>query len=120
MHFIEKIEFLKNKEIISTLLSDDDSELTFTTSELDNVKFFAFGDFCSQSWIEHFEIPDNTFVFIDLKKIEIPPYFEEKPTKKDHSEEFMEYYFYELTTNKGTYLIEMRNSSNGYYGGYLE
>ena len=55
-----------------------------------------------------------------MKEIEIPPSFEEKPTKTDNCEEEMSYYFYEITTNKGSYMIEMRNSSNGYYGGSLD
>jgi hypothetical protein len=105
---INKISVFGNNEYLRFHLQDGD------------VDFHAYGDCCSESWIEHFSTPTEPEVIISFNKVEIPVPHDPQPTVHDHSEEEMKYNFYELTTSKGKYLIEMRNSSNGYYGGWLE
>ena len=86
------------------------------------IVFQAVGACCSESWIESVESPTQPEVIVSFEEIEISPTFEPKPSvKKDHTEmDHVRYYFYKLTTDKSSYLIEMRNNSNGYYGGTLE
>ncbi len=82
----------------------------------------ACGDCCSDSWIESVESPTQPEKIVSFEQIEIPPSFESSDPKKRDKEHMdsVDYYFYKLTTEKGSYLIEMRNNSNGYYGGWLE
>lgn len=82
-------------------------------------EFSPQGDCCSQSWIEHFDEVARPGTIVSFEEKEIPPSYEIKPTKYDHYQDKIEHYFYELKTDNARYLIEMRNSSNGYYGGYL-
>jgi len=116
------------KEIVGKTLTKieiEDSESTLLIHTTDGIYMFtAEGDCCSQSWIEHFSSPEIPCIITDVKEIEMSNSshsYDIKPTvHKHHTEYYMKYYFYEIITDKGSYLIEMRNSSNGYYGGWLE
>lgn len=114
----DKFEDLKGKTVTKISLDGDHSLIIHTIDG--DVSFEAYGDCCSHSWIEHFDSPTAPEKIVEFKQIEIPPSFDKTPTKTGNYEEEMSYYFYELITEKNTYLIEMRNSSNGYYGGSLQ
>lgn len=116
----DKVKGLIGKVIIKIEVLGDDDCLRLILDNEEHIDFSAEGDCCSQSWIEHYDEVSEPSTIIEFKEIPISPSFEEKPTTKGHYEEEMKYYFYELVTNKGSYMIEMRNSSNGYYGGSLE
>lgn len=81
------------------------------------------GDCCSQSWIEHIGNPEASHMarFEDWCEVNIDPspdnLTEEQRSAYDCGE--LKLYFFRLSTSKGETLIEMRNSSNGYYGGML-
>lgn len=106
---------------VLTKIEVKDNETTLLLHTNDGVyKYDADGDCCSSSWIEHFNSPSESCTITDMKEIEVPPSYEGKPTVHDHYEEEIKYYFYEIITDKGSYQIEMRNSSNGYYGGSLD
>lgn len=92
----------------------------------------TYSECCSTSWIEHIELPSPGEIIEDFQQIEIPRSIESRLYKifkasedggvidehgKEHED--LKLYFYRLRTDKGRYDIEMRNSSNGYYGGYL-
>jgi hypothetical protein len=118
MSEIDKFDKLNNVKAKNIEISEN-----IVTFELENgeiISFETWGNCCSSSWIEHFDIPITPCHINSFKQIDISPSFDPKPTKTDNYEEEMEYYFYEINTDKGSFLIEMRNSSNGYYGGYLE
>lgn len=86
------------------------------------------GACCSTSWIEHCEeLPSDDEIISKLECVDIGPNYNFKTDKygrtideKGSTHECLAHYFYRITTNKGSYDIEMRNSSNGYYGGWLE
>lgn len=86
------------------------------------ISFRACADCCSDSWIEHFEhdgIVGALVLGVDQKRVESSSGL--MPTNyPEHQQEQDEVYFYEITTDKGSFAIEMRNSSNGYYGGWLD
>lgn len=74
------------------------------------------GDCCSTSWIEHFEgvenLPGQTILEV---------WSDYGPREEDHPEhDCLQVYFYKLRTTAGYVDIDMRNSSNGFYGGWLE
>lgn len=114
---------MNDKEMIGKqvvkITSDGDS-VTFhhSDNEYDSTTYNANGDCCSNSWIEHFDEVTSPETIVSFEENEIDPYVPDS-TKTDNYEECMQYYFYKLKTDKGEYNIEMRNSSNGYYGGWL-
>lgn len=80
------------------------------------INFQAEGDCCSHSWFEHFEGVDS-LVGATVKNIEEISL--ENVGIKSEDWECIRVYGYKITTDKGYAQIEMRNSSNGYYGGYI-
>jgi hypothetical protein len=119
--FNEKAESLIGKTIKSLEVRDDHHALVFCLEDKE-VIFHTHGDCCSHSWIEHFESPSHPETIIKFEEIEIAPYeVSDKSTAfPDDYVDVVAHYFYKLTTDKSTYNIEMRNNSNGYYGGSLE
>ncbi len=84
--------------------------------------FYADADCCSESWIEHFESPSEPEIILSFEEIDISGVdFQYPEGRKENpgEQECLQQYFYKITTEKASYLIEMRNSSNGYYGGWL-
>lgn len=79
------------------------------------VRWEAEGDCCSSSWIEHIEGVENLTGQTILSASAV-----NGPVEEDHPEyECLRTYFYKLVTTAGYLDIDMRNSSNGYYGGSL-
>lgn len=116
----DKIKNLIGKTLVKII--DDTESVIFQLLDEKDVTFTAYGDCCSDSWIESVESPTEPEVIVSFEEINIPPSFEEKDTLKRTENEMdsLAFYFYKVTTEKGSYLIEMRNNSNGYYGGWLE
>ena len=76
----------------------------------------AVGDCCSSSWIEHIEVPALGMPALivaveDLDMLDLGD---------QDGHECMQYYGYKITTDSGDLVIDYRNSSNGYYGGWLQ
>lgn len=112
---------LVGRVINSVTISKNRNLITFNTDQ-GPIHYYTEGDCCSSSWIEHFEyegIEGSTVISFTEKNIE--PYKDDLiPTLyPDNQQEYDQWYFYDIVTTKGTFTIEMRNSSNGYYGGYL-
>lgn len=116
----EKISKLRGKIIKEINVTNNNYNLNFVLDNNEIFTFKAMEDCCSESWIEHFDEINEPSKIIDFIEIDIPPTFIETDSKHNVSVDILvQYYFYKLITEKGEYLIEMRNSSNGYYGGYL-
>ncbi len=47
-------------------------------------------------------------------------HFSKQQGLKFHFHYYLQQYFYEIVTDKGSFTLEMRNESNGYYGGSME
>ena len=73
------------------------------------------GDCCSRSWIEHIEGVEN------LAGQTILEAWTSNGDRDDNHPDYdcLQIYFYKLRTTAGYVDIDMRNSSNGYYGGWL-
>lgn len=75
--------------------------------------FYADGDCCSESWIEHITTPKlpAKILSIEQKDLPTPP-----PSGRQESDVAYSTIF---KTDQGDFEVEYRNSSNGYYGGSL-
>ena len=77
------------------------------------------GECCSDSWIE--SIDDDQALLgtvTDVEHIEMP----DSPDRPPHPEDeytYRAYYGLKITTNRGRCVIDYRNDSNGYYGGWI-
>lgn len=112
---------LVGKKLVACSINAMRNEITLETS---GGKYWleAEADCCSRSWIEHFEyapLIGATILGVDSK--EVAPSDDELPPTKfpDFQQGCDQAYFYEVRTDRASETIEMRNSSNGYYGGWL-
>ncbi len=114
------LEEIIGKKIIDIELSDDKSTIYFFT-ENEKIIYATFGDCCSESWIESTDKFDFPFTAINCNEKYVG---EEKVTKEesksDDDDRYLKQYFYEIISDKGMFSIELRNESNGYYGGSLD
>lgn len=76
------------------------------------------GDCCSQSWIEHLTVPPDIVgaKVTGITSPELPPHEELPP---DSDDDHIQVYHTAWQTTKGEVIAEYRNSSNGYYGGWM-
>ena len=92
-----------NRKLVAVELSASRETITFRFQGGFARNFGVEGDCCSNSWIEHLELPNDvagaTLLSVD----------EGGPITQDHPEH----------DDGGEIVLEYRNSSNGYYGGYL-
>jgi len=119
MNYQDKVNKLINKTCHK--VEDKTEEVIFHLDNDEKVIFSAYGECCSDSWIEHCETMTSPEKILSFEEISIDSY-DEYHTKKriDETMDDLKFYFYEVKTEKGSYKIEMRNNSNGYYGGWLE
>lgn len=117
------METLAGKKIEKIYLSFDDEWLQFVTDK-GLISFQAEGDCCSNSWVSDIINPEfligETVLSVEeisLDNVRIGSLSETDSEK--HYEEEMQYYGYKIVTPKGVAEIIFRNSSNGYYGGWL-
>lgn len=104
---------LLNKTIVAVAMSDNKKQMTFVTST-GPVVIYAEGDCCSSSWFESVDDPAALLGTVqEVEEIPMP----DLGNQPDH--EVMRYYGLKITTEKGRAVIDYRNDSNGYYGGYL-
>lgn len=116
----ENEEYMKSELIGKTItfmkLSDNKDSLSIEVMGNIKYKLETEASCCSCSWIEHIDSVDFPATIIDFIEKEVPPtYIYPEPQHQD----CLKVYFYEIKTDKGSIDIEMRNESNGYYGGSL-
>lgn len=104
-----------DKPLVGVVLNSDGTVISFSFTDGSVVRFRVEGDCCSYSWIEHLEVPDD---------IAGQTIFEvrEDPIVSDGIGEYndlLQVYHTRFRTPKGDIVLEYRNESNGYYGGYL-
>ena len=109
-------EKLVGKTITELWISSDKENIVFVDSEGKEHGFYAYGDCCSNSWIEHMTGLDcllGHHKVLSAEDMDIDSF-------NDSDSEHIQVYGITLTTERGHFLFEFRNSSNGYYGGYME
>jgi hypothetical protein len=131
MNYEYEKHVLIGKTVTSVELAKDKMALKFNVAESDSIVATTDGDCCSHTWIEHVELPALGFpakVFA-VESIEFAghlifgrldagldlPDVDDSP---DESERVVVYGL-KIVTDKGEFIIDFRNSSNGYYGGWM-
>lgn len=103
---------LIGKTIYAFHLNENRDELFFMTGTNEWMKYDAYGDCCSQSWFEHVDSPSNGAMnVLEVLERDMPE------GRSDPEHDCLRFYGWSLVTTCGYFDIEMRNSSNGYYGG---
>jgi hypothetical protein len=72
-------------------------------------------DCCSESWIEHLSIPKLPATILSIEDKDFGR-CDSDGTRQEYDQKYSTI----LKTDQGDFEIEYRNSSNGYYGGWLE
>lgn len=92
------------------------TEIGFDT-DLGYIEYGCEGYCCSSSWFEHISGVDNLIgqKIVETKNIDLP----EPPEEDSKDHECLQNYGYRLVTTSGFFEVEMRNSSNAYYGGNI-
>ena len=103
---VEKMEVNSEKDVIKFSLLG--GEVIYAS---------AIGEYCSRSWFEHLEGEDALIGHPVLGVVEREM---SKPIDKTGAPDYgelTEFYGWTIETARGRFDIEMRNESNGYYGG---
>lgn len=114
-----------NRRLASVTLSEDKERITFAFEDGGERAFGVEGDCCSSSWIEHLEMPPDlagaTLLSVEdgggVDKTDDDALNPKGEYGREH--ECLQVYQTTFRTNRGDVTLEYRNSSNGYYGGYL-
>lgn len=108
-----------NKPLATVALIDGGEKLTLSFQDGSERSFGVEGDCCSMSWIEHLELPGSVegAVIQRVEDSEGVPWDGHVCDACGH--ECLAVYNTKFYTDKGTIVLEYRNDSNGYYGGYL-
>jgi hypothetical protein len=106
-----------NRKLAAVSLSADRQCITFVFEDGGTRSFGVEGDCCSSSWIEHLEIPENVAGAKLLSVEDSAPLTQDHDDHDDDGE--ISVYNTAFRTDRGEVVLEYRNSSNGYYGGYL-
>ena len=114
-HVEDEVARMINRKLSSVRLTDNRGRVVFEFQDGHVQTFGVEGDCCSHSWIEHLELPG------DIAGAELMSVEESGGVEMESSSEYecLQVYNVRFRTNRGDIVLEFRNSSNGYYGGYL-
>jgi hypothetical protein len=114
MTYESSFKALEGHKILA--LYGDNDTLQFTT-EFETLSYSCEGDCCSSSWFEHISGVEFLVGHTIVKTEDIS--LDSVTPEEEKQHESLAQYGYRFTTDKGYFEIDMRNSSNGYYGGYI-
>lgn len=86
------------------------------TTDKGRLVMSAEGDCCSTSWFESVDVDNVAGATVTAFESAAGPAL---TPEEERGHDCLKNYFGMVTTSKGRILWEMRNSSNGYYGGYI-
>ena len=123
----QTIPTMIGKVLSSVTLSTDKEVITFTYQDGTKTRLGVEGDCCSESWIEHLEMPNdlNGATILEHRSAdEVDATDDDSLNPKNESyhgrvHDCLKVYSDTFVTNRGDITLEYRNSSNGYYGGNL-
>lgn len=118
---MEEFKAMLDRPLARVVLSDDKERVEFHFESGEPQAFGAEGDCCSHSWIEHLEYPGaGPESIVGARILDIMESNGPEPTAEDKAAaECLETYATTFRTDRGDIVLEYRNDSNGYYGGYL-
>jgi hypothetical protein len=107
---------LEGKTIKLIELASDQKAARFHVDGRDPIAAKTDGDCCSNSWIEHVDLPAMGLpaTVLTVSDLDLPG-----SNDNDPEHECLQVYGLKITTDKGDIVIDYRHSSNGYYGGEL-
>lgn len=105
---------LADKPVAGVSSEEDGQRLVFRLVDGRALTYTAEGDCCSSSWIEHITVPPDIdgAVFTSFAELDGQEF------KKDY--DTIRVYQTAFQSPKGEVIVEYRNASNGYYGGWLD
>lgn len=108
----------------SVELVDDGGAVLFTLTNGEQLAYQAEGDCCSSSWVEHITVPPDvagaTITSVkDDYGVDATSEQEAESRAKGEYIDCLTVYQVAFATTKGEIIVEFRNNSNGYYGGWL-
>lgn len=111
-----KQNVLIGKTVTAIYISMDKEALRFDVEGGDPIIARTEGDCCSYSWVESLDFPEQILgsPVLSVDDIEMP----DLGDLPDH--DVMSYYGCKITTARGCCVIDYRNDSNGYYGGWID
>ena len=109
---------LIGKTLTGLMLAKDKEAIKFLTTDGEIVARCD-ADCCSSTWIEAIENTVREFPALVTAAADIKDGLPE-PVEDDPEHDFLQFYGFKVTTDKGVIVIDYRNASNGYYGGSLE
>lgn len=105
---------LIGKRVTAVYIADDKEALKFDIEGGEPIVARVDADCCSQTWVETVETPEHLLGTVTaVENIDMP----DLGSPSDY--DVIAYYGCKIHTEKGSCLIDYRNSSNGYYGGAL-
>ena len=107
---------LKGKTINEVYISDDKVWLKFELANGKYVLYKARNECCNDVWFNHISGLKSLLGAKVLSVHKKPMIEKATPTKQGEDD----IYGWTIITANGYFDVEMRNSSNGYYGGHLE
>lgn len=116
MSGMSEMDALIDKEISRVFVSDDQHSIYFDTDS-GVVGYSTEGDCCSESWFADITGVDAILGAVVLRAETLAM---DDPSDERSRQEYDQAYGYQLTTARGRCVIVFRNSSNGYYGGWME
>ena len=116
MYNIDKTKLI-GRRILKVRVSTEQDALILDLDNHESATFVVHGDCCSNSWIEHHTIPELGGTITDIDEPFLEPH--DDPTQGVESWETIRVYHTAFRTTKGDLIVEYRNSSNGYYGGWM-
>ena len=108
---------LIGKTLTGVKLAKDKEAILFQTTDGDIVARCD-ADCCSYTWIEHVENTIREFPAQVTEAADIEDGLPET-IENDPEHDYLQFYGFKVTTDKGVLVIDFRNASNGYYGGSL-
>lgn len=112
------------KRIAGVSVAGDACSVRFDFDDGTAIRLDAEGDCCSSSWIENFDNAEDlvggVVLRVEEKDVANQPDGLSESKFPGYQQEYDQLYFYEIVTDKAAATIEMRNSSNGCYGGWLQ
>jgi hypothetical protein len=106
------------KRIASVRLCGAKDRIVFAFTDGTARAFGVEGDCCSTSWIEHLEAP-NDIAGATLLSVEDSGQVGDDIEQDEQECDVVRVYNTRFRTDRGDVVLEFRNSSNGFYGGYL-
>lgn len=127
------IDKILNRPLAGIDLSGDKQQFVLRFQDGEQVRYGVEGDCCSVSWVEYLTIPagidGQVITGVEELEMEGEPtpcvncrerYRPDEDNAPACNHDVLQVYQTHFHTPVGDIILEYRNDSNGYYGGYLE